>query len=565
MQTAIIIIVLVLILIVVLAYYMRERHFRSIDTLNQLKIDVYNNEIDHLLAQADEVKFAGASKQEFENVKKQWVRVQEENFPILANAIFEAEKATETMNFMEARQQEKEAEAHISETNKEIFGISKKINAFLEAAENNQQEIAQMHDQYEKLRNKLLVKSFNYGSTVGKIDNIMRDIENEFNVFQAQATSGDHVKAYESLDRIKAMIKKTTTLMRQIPKDLKKVVALYPEELEQIRSGYYQLKSKNIAFPKDTILTDADRIQKQLQEIYDYIGDLDLAEAHIQMKQVRDKINGLFDKMEKEYQAYTKVHRAFDRLTEVFEVLYERNYQIKIETDRMSQIYYMSDSTLSYGSRVEQDIASKEVNFQKLRNDVTSNTIIYSQVDSIVEGLFDDTQSIYNRQEDFLSRLYGLGDQEIAIKDQVDDYVQRMTTLRQRLDRSNLPGANDNFYDLYMYTTGRIKDLADELDKVRVNMDEVEFLYDIVSQDVPKLEKTTNDMIWQGQATEQIIQSLNKYLIDFPDLVDKLDMIQHYYYTEHNYESAFNLAAESLNKIDPAELDAIQQRFNVNG
>lgn len=71
MQTAIIILILVLLLLVVLVYYLREKHFQTIDTLNQLKADIYNENVDGLFEQAEEVKFSGASQDKYNEVKKQ--------------------------------------------------------------------------------------------------------------------------------------------------------------------------------------------------------------------------------------------------------------------------------------------------------------------------------------------------------------------------------------------------------------------------------------------------------------------------------------------------------------
>lgn len=550
-----------LLLLVILVYYLREKHFKTIDTLNQLKADIYNENVDGLFEQAQEVKFSGASQEKYNEVKKQWSNVQENNFPKLSNAIAESEKSIDTFRLRKASKFENEAEEIITETNKEMFDIKNKINKFLEAAEKNQKEIAEMHDQYQDLRKELLTKSFNYGPAVSALESDFKNMEDEFNKFTIYTSKGDHVQARESLGTVKQMIKKTSNYMSRIPGYLNKINELYPKELDQLKSGYKSLIDKRIAFANDQILQDIAIAESKIENIYNQIEALKLKEAQKEMKALESDIDDLYTLMENEYQAQIKVQNQFSKLKDIFQNLYDRNRQIKIETDRMSQIYHMSDETLSYGSKMEQEISSHEMNYERIRSEVAQSDIIYSQLSSTMDKLFGKTQKMYVQQNTFLDNLYGLSDEEEQVKQDLDFFAHRMSEIKHISDRSNLPGLPSDFYDYYNYITNRIKELAHELDRVRLDMQEVRYLYDIVKQDLPELEKQMNDMLYHAEATELIIQSLNKYRHDIPNMNEVFDMLSHYYYTENNYERAFSLAAETLNNIDSSELDYIQQKL----
>lgn len=561
MQTAIIILILVLLLLVVLVYYLREKHFQTIDTLNQLKADIYNENVDGLFEQAEEVKFSGASQDKYNEVKKQWSSVQENNFPKLSNAIAESEKSVDTYRLRKASKFEDEAEKIITETNKEIFDIKNKINKFLEAAEKNQKEIADMHDQYQGLLKELLTKSFNYGPAVSALESNFKNIEEEFNKFTFYTSKGDHVQARNRLSTVKQMIKKMSNYMSRIPGYLNKLNELYPKELEQLKSGYTSLIDKRIAFANDQILQDIAVAESKIENIYNQIELLKLKEAQKEMKALESDIDDLYTLMENEYQAQVKVQSQFSKLKDIFQILYDRNRQIKIETDRMSQIYHMSDETLSYGSKMEQEISNHEMNYERIRSEVAQSDIIYSQLSSTMDKLFDKTQKMYDQQNTFLDNLYGLSDEEEQVKQDLDLFAHRMSEIKHISDRSNLPGLPSDFYDYYSYITNRINELAHELDRVRLDMQEVRYLYDIIKQDLPELEKQMDDMLYHAEATELIIQSLNKYRHEIPNMNEVFDMLSHYYYTENNYERAFSLAAETLSDIDSSELDYIQQKL----
>lgn len=562
MQTFIIILGLLIIILVLLAFFLQDRHYRTIDTLNHLKVDVYNDSVDDLFVQADEVKFSGSSEDEFERVRQRWNRVQEVNYPSIANAIFQAEKATDIFRLMKAHHLEKESEALIAETNQEIIAIKQKVNKFLEAAENNQEKMAELKGKYQALRRELLTQSYRFTPTVQGLDQQLKAIEDDFDQFAIYTSQGDHVEAKTYLDHLRSKIKKTTQYMRKIPTYLDKLKQSYPKDFDQLKSGYRQLKSQNIAFKNDTVLEDIAKIEDQAEVMHQYVSELNLKEAQEEMKIIESRLDQLYDLMETEYQAQQKVKGQFSRLSEIFDVLYERNRQIKIETDRMSQLYHLNDDVLSFGAKNSQSIAESENAFQRLRSDVAQKQVIYSSLSDMVDIVFHKAENIYDNQQAFLDQLYGLADEEKKIKADVDDFAYRMAQMNQRLDRSNLPGAKDDFYDLFVYTTNRIHDLGLEIDRVRLDMGEITYLHNILLQDVPHLEQECDDMFKYAHATEVIIQHLNKYRSQHPELDEEMAMMSHYYYTEYNYERAFKLASQSLQAVAPHEMEEVKNQLH---
>ncbi len=560
MQSFIIIIGVILIALILLAYYFQERHYRNIDTLNALKVDVFNDSVDDLFVQADEVKFSGSSEYEFNQVRKQWDQVQELNYPSIENTLFQAEKAVDVFRLFKADRLEKQAEEWIDRTNKEIISVKNKVNRFLEAAEDNQEGFAKMQDKYRSLRRELLTESYKFGPTVQGLDQKLQTIENQFDQFAINTSKGDHVKARQYLEKVSQLIKSFAQEMKVIPHYLTQLNQNYSAELEELKAGYRQLRSKNMAFKNDSILDDIETVKKECDHMHQYVAELNLSEAEKEMQRIESNIDQLYDLMESEFQAQQKVKGQFSQLSEIFQVLYERNRQIKIETDRLSQLYHLDDDILSYGAKNSQAIAESENAFDRLRSDVSQNEVVYSHLSDTVDIVFNKTQGIYDRQQEFLDFLYGMGDEEKKIKAEIDDFAHRMSQITQRLDRSNLPGARDEFYDLYYYTTNRIKDLAHELDQVRLDMGEVRYLYEIIKQDVPQLEEECQDMFSYAQATEQLIQRLNKYRSQYPQMEEQMEMIAHYYYTEYNYERAFTLAAKTLQRIAPHEMESFKER-----
>lgn len=550
------IVLVVIAIIYYFVYRLKSNHAERIQELHALKDEVFSGAMQNQIEDGDHLAFSGESKAQYEQLIKDWDEVQERAFPEIENKIYTADRAAQEYKFSNATKYEGEAEEDMAAIQVELAKIRQGMEDFLDSAEENRKRVEQMKEAFHKIQSELLDNKSYYGPSVSHLEHQVDMMSEDFNRFELATETGDHIRAKDYLEKLEERITVLQDEMVHVPQLLEKINHTSVEVLEELASGYEELRLKNIAFPQDNIQEEVQNGYRMLSDIYDLVAQLQLSEADRHMLAFERMTDKLFDKMEKEFQASAQVKKDFAHIRTIFTSLYERNRQIKIETDRISQSYYLNDETLSYGSKKEQDIAHVQHHFESIQSRTTSQEVVYSEVLEAVEQVYKSAQQIYDDQDNFLDDLYNLGDEEQQVEANVKDFGNRMSELKQRLDRSNLPGIDDYFMELYQYTTLRIHDLANELDAIRLNMDQVRYLYETVSQEVPNLENQVDEMIKYARQTEQMIQILNRYRHEDSRVIEAIDMINYYYNHEFNYASAFRVASEQLHTIAPEEYEA---------
>lgn len=85
---------------------------------------------------------------------------------------------------------------------------------------------------------------------MAEIDKQMKNIETEFSQFVALNSSGDPVEAAEVLDRAEEHTIALGQITEQIPAIVAKLEDDFPDQLDDLESGYRRLLEENYHFPE---------------------------------------------------------------------------------------------------------------------------------------------------------------------------------------------------------------------------------------------------------------------------------------------------------------------------
>lgn len=86
-----------------------------------------------------------------------------------------------------------------------------------------------------------------------EIDKQMKNIETEFSQFVALNSSGDPVEASEVLDRAEEHTIALGQITEQIPAIVAKLEDDFPDQLDDLETGYRRLLEENYHFPEKTL------------------------------------------------------------------------------------------------------------------------------------------------------------------------------------------------------------------------------------------------------------------------------------------------------------------------
>ena len=147
------------------------------------------------------------------------------------------------------------------------------------------------------------------------------------------------------------------------------------------------------------------------------------------------------------------------------------------------------------------------------------------------------------------------GDQQRA-EQMLQKYSTKLRTTRRQVEQLNLPGLPKDYLNYFFGVSDEIKRLADELQKYKVNMDEVTKQLIIVESDLETLGEKTNDIRDSVELTERLQQYANRFS-DEPKIAAAAAKSQEEF-NKFNYTTSLETIATALEKVEPGSYKRIE-------
>lgn len=103
-----------------------------------------------------------------------------------------------------------------------------------------------------------------------------------------------------------------------------------------------------------------------------------------------------------------------------------------------------------------------------------------------------------------------------------------------------------DYLEFFYVATDRIEDLSRALNKMRINMDEINRLCDLCEDDLELLDKKTKDLVNAAALTEQMMQYANRYRHTHENIRAALDKSMYLFSTEFRYQDALDEIGTAL-------------------
>lgn len=561
MQHFIIFLIILIIVVIALAYYFRQRNFKTIELLTQEKNILRDYPMEEEFKKINDLPLAGESQEFYEGLIHEWQDIQDKKIIAVENSLLEAKEASDRFRFNQANQSITDANQRMESIGKVIRSISKDITDIEKKQSENQAYIEEVIDRYKTLRKNLLTHSFSFGNSLPALENELGKLEHFFSAYREESQRGDHLKARSIIENLDNMVAQLENKISVIPQLLQELDEVYEAEIGDLKEGQDLLKNRKI------VLEDYDLDQKLahstdlLEDSCQAIADLNLEEAQEKIKTLGQHHDEIFDRLETEYRHYHEVQEKIEEIAEAMRFLEDRNHQFMIETDRMSQNYLLDDKSMALSGQVSRQIRKQRDIFVDLRSTIKETSFSPSLVVNRIEKLQRDLQMIYNQQEDGLAYILSLSDQEKATKAHTEEMMQRMSGIQRSLKQLNLPGLPTAFQELFQYETDRLKELGRLLSQSRLDIQEASYLESESEKDLQELEREATAIIDAVYLSEEVTPSLNLLKAENPELDAAIEESQRLFNEDYDYPAAYLVLRDNLAAIDPQALEEIENRY----
>ncbi|EJM6035095.1 septation ring formation regulator EzrA [Enterococcus faecalis] len=566
------IIILVLVIVIIAAvlyligYFMRKKNQEQLDELEVRKEALFDLPVFEEIDDIKKMHLVGQSQNSFREWNQRWVELSTRSFAELESQIYEVENQNEIFRFMKAKKAVVEANETMTEMEAEVEVIRNGLKELRESEERNSLEVQKALDVYEELSKSLKDDKASFGPAYSEIQKQLRNVEIEFTQFVTLNTSGDPIEAREVLEDAERHTYELEDLMKRIPPMYEELNETFPDQLKEIEEGYNQLLADDYVFPEQNFAEEIQHAKKRVENSMADLEKTEIAAVEVANRDTATAIDALYEVMEREIEAKKYVVTNQKIIDDYISHSLKNNRQLMIELDHVSQSYTLNNNELGRSRGFQTEIEEIIRRQKDLESRMKEHTVPYSEIQAFYKECYKILDDIENQQLEIDASLKELRKGEKVAQEKVDEYEFRLRSIKRYVEKQRLPGLSADYLEFFYVATDRIEDLSRALNKMRINMDEINRLCDLCEDDLELLDKKTKDLVNAAALTEQMMQYANRYRHTHENIRAALDKSMYLFSTEFRYQDALDEIGTALEAVEPGAFKRIEDFYfkNIN-
>lgn len=566
------IIILVLVIVIIAAmlyligYFMRKKNQEQLDELEVRKEALFDLPVFEEIDDIKKMHLVGQSQNSFREWNQRWVELSTRSFAELESQIYEVENQNEIFRFMKAKKAVVEANETMTEMEAEVEVIRNGLKELRESEERNSLEVQKALDVYEELSKSLKDDKASFGPAYSEIQKQLRNVEIEFTQFVTLNTSGDPIEAREVLEDAERHTYELEDLMKRIPPMYEELNETFPDQLKEIEEGYNQLLADDYVFPEQNFAEEIQHAKKRVENSMADLEKTEIAAVEVANRDTATAIDALYEVMEREIEAKKYVVTNQKIIDDYISHSLKNNRQLMIELDHVSQSYTLNNNELGRSRGFQTEIEEIIRRQKDLEPRMKEHTVPYSEIQAFYKECYKILDDIENQQLEIDASLKELRKGEKVAQEKVDEYEFRLRSIKRYVEKQRLPGLSADYLEFFYVATDRIEDLSRALNKMRINMDEINRLCDLCEDDLELLDKKTKDLVNAAALTEQMMQYANRYRHTHENIRTALDKSMYLFSTEFRYQDALDEIGTALEAVEPGAFKRIEDFYfkNIN-
>ena len=562
MSSGLIILVIAIAVLILLAYVvavlLRRRNAQLLANLEEKKENLYNLPVNDEIEAIKNMHLIGQSQVAFREWNQKWVDLSLNSFADIENNLFEAEGYNNAFRFLKAKQGIDNVDSQIKLVEEDIASIRQALTELEEKEAQNSGRVLHALDMFEALQQQLAQSPLIYGQALPEIEKQIHYIEGEFSQFVALNSSGDPVEAAEILNKAEDYVVALTQIVEKVPQVVEKVDQLFPDQLEDLESGYRRLLEEEYHFLETDIESRFYQLRRRLKQNNAIIAKLELDRAEEENADIQEELDALYTLFTREIEAHAVVDKLRKNLPSYLEHTSLNDQHLSGEAERLTKNYYLSEQLTSTLKQLQSEF--KKVYDEVIAlDDETAQSVklAFSEQEEKLTKLRDSLKKIEDSQLELSESLTQIEKDDTNARQKVNIYVNKLHTIKRYMEKRNLPGIPQDFLTQFFTTSSNAEELLDELEQKRINIEAVNRLLEVVTYDMLSLEDLTYQIVQNATLTEQLLQYSNRYRSFDAGVQSAFQTALDIFEREFDYQSSFDTIAHALDLVEPG----VSQRF----
>jgi len=553
----IIVIGVLLVLGYVVAVLLRKRNEALLASLEERKEQLYNLPVNDEVEEVKNMHLIGQSQVAFREWNQKWVDLSLNSFADIENNLFEAEGYNNSFRFLKAKQAIGNIESQVQLIDEDIKAIRQALSELKEKEEKNSGRVVHALDMFENLQRQVASDPDAYGPALPEIEKQAENIQVEFSKFVTLNSSGDPVEAAEILDTAENHIVALTHIVEKVPAIVKDVQTTLPDQLEDLEAGHRKLLESGYHFTETDLEARFQQLHAALKANLQNVAALELDNALYENEQIQEEINALYDIFTREIESHKVVEKLVKALPGYLAHAKENNKRLAEEVERLSKTFESKELKENHLKELEAELTAQELVVEDALKDTSETQKAYSILQEELEAIEERLKEIEDDQIALSETLSKIEKDDTNARQKVNIYANRLHAIKRYMDKRNLPGIPQSFLTIFFTASDNTEALLAELEGRRVNIENVNRLLDILTNDMTELEEETYKLVQYATLTEQLLQYSNRYR-SFDDHVQAaFDEALYIFEKEYDYPASFKVISEALETVEPG----VTERF----
>ncbi|HEO5626608.1 TPA: septation ring formation regulator EzrA [Streptococcus agalactiae] len=559
MSSGIILLLVAIVLLVIIAYIVgvviRKRNDTLIANLETRKQELVDLPVQEEIEQVKLLHLIGQSQSTFREWNQKWTDLSTNSFKDIDFHLVEAENLNDSFNFVRAKHEIDNVDSQLTIIEEDIVSIREALEVLKEQEEKNSARVTHALDLYETFQKSISEKEDNYGTTMPEIEKQLKNIEAEFSHFVTLNSTGDPIEASEVLNKAEEHTIALGQITEQIPAIVAKLEDDFPDQLDDLETGYRRLLEENYHFPEKDIEQRFQEVREAIRSNSDGLVSLDLDRARDENEHIQEKIDKLYDIFEREIAAYKVAHKDSKIIPQFLAHAKSNNEQLGHEIKRLSAKYILNENESLSLRSFTNDLEEIETKVLPSVENFGQEASPYTHLQILFERTLKTLTTVEENQMEVFEAVKTIESVETRARQNMDKYVNKLHMIKRFMEKRNLPGIPQDFLSTFFTTSSQIEALINELSRGRIDIEAVSRLNDVTTNAIANLEQATYLVVQDATLTEQLLQYSNRYRSFEQNVQKSFEQALYLFEVEHNYKASFDEISYALETVEPGVTD----------
>lgn len=542
-------------------YIFRKTTTNRVNDIKAKKYRLVELHVEQELQSGLKMSLTGESLEEFKQLQTSFDQIRNEQFKAIDELADNIAREIKGINVIKTQSDVKMLDNLVNVAQHDVTQTRETLNDFKKIDQKHRQAVSKLEKKYQELRKQLLSQNFKFGDSIDNLEDELSKLEDEFDKFSTLTTNGDHASAKEILATLEVNTNHLESLISVIPGLYKKLQSDYAYQLAELKAGYTKLVGDDFNFNDGNIETQIANVETQRVAVLGKLADLDVDAVTKADETIERQIDHLYELMQTEIDARPQVTEIMPQVSKFIIHAQNQNHELMLELDRLDQNYTLDHGELETARGLGEQIRQLEKDYQNDLNAIEAKQAVDSDILARQQEALVQLEQIEKQQTEINDSVSGLQNDERRAKETLRQFAIDIHGIKRHIEGLNLPGLPKAYLEYFFVVSDEIKKLDSDINKIKINMEDITKQLLIVQSDLETLEEQTNDVKDSAQLAERLLQYANRLRENNAEVEAAVQKAQKLFDEDYDYSASLETIATVLDKVEPGSYKRLEDNY----